>query len=147
MWNWTRVSELKFITVEAVKSGQAIVSNKGKTRSVFIVRNLQNKLMHYIKEIGITTGIVFRTSKGNPISRSNIWKDMKNLCTQANVNPNKVFPHNLRHLFARTFYSIEKDIAKLADILGHSGIDTTRIYIMATGCEHQQRMENLRLII
>ena len=109
-----RVSELKFITVEAVKSGQAIVSNKGKTRSVFIVRNLQNKLMHYIKEIGITTGIVFRTSKGNPISRSNIWKDMKNLCTQANVNPNKVFPHNLRHLFARTFYSIEKDIAKLA---------------------------------
>ncbi len=142
-----RVSELKFITVEAVKSGQAIVSNKGKTRSVFIVRNLQNKLMHYIKEIGITTGIVFRTSKGNPISRSNIWKDMKNLCTQANVNPNKVFPHNLRHLFARTFYSIEKDIAKLADILGHSGIDTTRIYIMATGCEHQQRMENLRLII
>lgn len=142
-----RVSELKFITVEAVKSGEAIVSNKGKTRSVFIVRNLQNKLMHYIKEIGITTGIVFRTSKGNPISRSNIWKDMKNLCTQANVNPNKVFPHNLRHLFARTFYSIEKDIAKLADILGHSGIDTTRIYIMATGCEHQQRMENLRLII
>lgn len=142
-----RVSELKFITVEAVKSGEAIVSNKCKTRSVFIVRNLQNKLMHYIKEIGITTGIVFRTSKGNPISRSNIWKDMKNLCTQANVNPNKVFPHNLRHLFARTFYSIEKDIAKLADILGHSGIDTTRIYIMATGCEHQQRMENLRLII
>ena len=142
-----RVSELKFITVEAVKSGEAIVSNKGKTRSVFIVRNLQNKLMHYIKEIGITTGIVFRTSKGNPISRSNIWKDMKNLCTQANVNPNKVFPHNLRHLFARTFYSIEKDIAKLADILGHSSIDTTRIYIMATGCEHQQRMENLRLII
>lgn len=142
-----RVSELQFITVETVKCGEAVVSLKGKTRTVFIVKDLQKKLLRYAAEQGIQSGSVFVTRTGKPISRTNIWREMKSLCEQANVNPNKVFPHNLRHLFARTFYGIEKDIAKLADILGHSGINTTRIYIVATGSEHRQRMENMRLII
>lgn len=142
-----RVSELQFITVETVKCGEAVVSLKGKTRTVFIVKDLQKKLLRYAAEQGIQSGSVFVTRTGKPISRTNIWREMKSLCEQANVNPNKVFPHNLRHLFARTFYGIEKDIAKLADILGHSSINTTRIYIVATGSEHRQRMENMRLII
>lgn len=142
-----RVSELQFITVEAVKSGEATVSLKGKTRSVFIVKDLQKKLLRYTAEQGIEVGMIFVTRTGKPISRTNIWREMKGLCEQANVNPNKVFPHNLRHLFARTFYGIEKDIAKLADILGHSSINTTRIYIISTGNEHQRRMEQMRLII
>lgn len=142
-----RVSELQFITVEAAKCGEAIVSLKGKTRSVFIVRELQKKLLCYAAEQGIKRGMIFVTRTGKPISRTNIWREMKNLCEQANVNPDKVFPHNLRHLFARTFYGIEKDIAKLADILGHSSIDTTRMYIISTGTEHRQRLENMRLII
>lgn len=124
-----RVSELQFITVGAVRKGEAVVSLKGKTRSVFIVKDLQKKLLRYIAEQKITEGCVFITRTGKPISRTNIWREMKALCEQAEVNPNKVFPHNLRHLFARTFYGIEKDIAKLADILGHSSINTTRIYI------------------
>ena len=142
-----RVSELQFITVEAVQCGKAVVALKGKTRPVFIVKELQKKLLRYAAEQGIQSGSVFVTRTGKPISRTNIWREMKDLCEQANVNPNKVFPHNLRHLFARTFYGIEKDIAKLADILGHSSINTTRIYIVATGSEHRQRMENMRLII
>ena len=142
-----RVSELQFITVEAAKRGEATVSCKGKTRSVFIVRELQKKLLRYAAEQGIESGCIFITRGGKPISRTNIWRDMKSLCVEANVNPNKVFPHNLRHLFARVFYGIEKDIAKLADILGHSSINTTRIYIISTGTEHRQRMENMRLII
>ena len=142
-----RVSELQYITVEAVKCGEAIVSLKGKTRSVFIVRELQKKLLRYAAEQKITVGAIFITRNGKPMSRTNIWREMKNLCVQAGVNPQKVFPHNLRHLFARTFYGIEKDIAKLADILGHSSINTTRIYIITTGNEHRQRMENMRLII
>ena len=142
-----RVSELQYITVEAVKCGEAIVSLKGKTRSVFIVRELQKKLLRYAAEQKITTGAIFITRSGKPMSRTNIWREMKSLCEQAGVNPQKVFPHNLRHLFARTFYGIEKDIAKLADILGHSSINTTRIYIITTGNEHRQRMENMRLII
>lgn len=142
-----RVSELQYITVEAVKYGEAVVSLKGKTRSVFIVRELQKKLLCYATDQKITTGAIFITRSGKPMSRTNIWREMKNLCEQAGVNPNKVFPHNLRHLFARTFYGIEKDIAKLADILGHSSINTTRIYIITTGNEHRQRMENMRLII
>ena len=142
-----RVSELQFITVDAVKNGEAIVSLKGKTRSVFIVRELQKKLLRYIAEQGIKSGAIFITRSGRPISRTNIWREMKSLCKQANVNPNKVFPHNLRHLFARTFYGIEKDIVKLADVLGHSSINTTRIYIITTGNEHRQRMENMRLVI
>ena len=142
-----RVSELQFITVEAVRKGQAVVSCKNKTRTVFIVRELQKKLLNYIKSKGITTGCIFITKSGKSMSRCNIWREMKSLCEQAGVSPNKVFPHNLRHLFARTFYGIEKDIAKLADILGHSNINTTRIYIITTGAEHKRKMENMRLII
>lgn len=142
-----RVSELQFITVEAVRKGEAMVSLKGKTRSIFIVRDLQKKLLRYISEQKITTGSVFVTRTGKPLSRTNIWREMKSLCIEAEVNPEKVFPHNLRHLFARVFYGIEKDIAKLADILGHSSINTTRIYIISTGTEHRQRMERMRLII
>lgn len=142
-----RVSELQFITVEAIKTGEAIVSLKGKTRNVFIVKELRKKLLRYVGEQGIKSGAIFITRTGKPMSRTNIWREMKNLCAQANVNPKKVFPHNLRHLFARTFYGIEKDIAKLADILGHSSINTTRIYIISTGTEHRQRMENMHLIV
>ena len=142
-----RVSELQFITVEAVEKGEAVVSLKGKTRTVFIVKELQKKLLRYIAEQGIKSGMIFITRTGKPLSRTNIWREMKALCEQADVNPNKVFPHNLRHLFARVFYGIEKDIAKLADILGHRSINTTRIYIISTGTEHRRRMENMRLVI
>ncbi len=142
-----RVSELQFITVEAVCKGEAVVSCKNKTRTVFIVRELQKKLLNYIRDKGISTGCIFITKSGKPMSRCNIWREMKALCEQAGVSPDKVFPHNLRHLFARTFYSIEKDIAKLADILGHSSINTTRIYTITTGAEHKRKMENMRLII
>ena len=142
-----RVSELQYITVEAVKCGEAIVSLKGKTRTIFIVRELQKKLLRYAAEQGISSGTIFITRTGRPMSRTNIWREMKGLCEQAGVNPQKVFPHNLRHLFARVFYGIEKDIAKLADILGHSSINTTRIYIISTGNEHRKRMENMRLIL
>lgn len=142
-----RVSELQYITVEAIKQGEAVVNCKAKTRSVFIVKELKQKLLRYAAEQGIKNGMIFVTRTGKPISRTNIWRAMKALCIEANVNPQKVFPHNLRHLFARVFYGIEKDIAKLADILGHSSINTTRIYIISTGTEHRQRMENMRLII
>lgn len=142
-----RVSELRYITVEAVKNGEAVVNCKAKTRSVFIVKELKQKLLRYAAEQNIKNGMAFVTRTGKPISRTNIWREMKALCEEANVNPQKVFPHNLRHLFARVFYGIEKDIAKLADILGHSSINTTRIYIISTGTEHRQRMESMRLII
>lgn len=142
-----RVSELQYITVEAVKCGEAVVTLKGKTRTVFIVKELKQKLLRYARDQKISSGAIFITRSGKPMSRTNIWREMKSLCEQARVNPQKVFPHNLRHLFARTFYGIEKDIAKLADILGHSSINTTRIYIIATGNEHRQRMENMHLII
>ena len=142
-----RVSELQFITVEAVKNSEAVVSLKGKTRSVFIVKGLKKKLLHYAEKQNIKSGMIFITRTGKPINRTNIWREMKALCEEANVNPGKVFPHNLRHLFARVFYGIEKDIAKLADILGHSSISTTRIYIISTGTEHRQRMENMHLIL
>lgn len=142
-----RVSELQFITIEAVKHGEAVVRCKGKTRAVFIVRELRQKLLRYAAEQNIQSGMIFVTRTGKPISRTNIWREMKALCVEANVNPEKVFPHNLRHLFARVFYGIEKDIAKLADILGHSSINTTRIYIISTGIEHRRRMENMHLIL
>ena len=142
-----RVSELQFITVEAAERGEAIVSCKNKTRTVFIVRELKRKLLSYCKRHGIVSGQIFVTKNSKPMSRTNIWREMKNLCETAGVNPKKVFPHNLRHLFARVFYGIEKDIAKLADILGHSSINTTRIYIISTGTEHRKRMENMRLIL
>lgn len=142
-----RVSELQSITVEAVRRGEAIVSCKGKTRKIFIVKALRSKLLRYAAKQRITSGLLFVTRSGKPLDRSNIWRQMKRLCAQAGVSPGKVFPHNLRHLFARTFYGLEKDIAKLADILGHSSINTTRIYILTTGTEHRRRMETMRLII
>lgn len=142
-----RVSELQYITVEAAKQGEAVVNCKAKTRSVFIVKELKQKLLRYAAEQNIKSGMIFVTRTGKPISRTNIWREMKALCVEANVNPEKVFPHNLRHLFARVFYGIEKDIAKLADILGHSSINTTRIYIISSGTEHRKRMENMHLII
>ncbi|MBQ8202989.1 MAG: tyrosine-type recombinase/integrase [Clostridia bacterium] len=114
-----RVSELSCITVEAVRRGEAVVSCKGKTRKVFIVSSLRRKLLTYADKQKISSGIIFVTKSGKPLDRSNIWREMKKLCLDAGVSPEKVFPHNLRHLFARTFYGIEKDIAKLADILGH----------------------------
>lgn len=142
-----RVSELQYITVEALSRGEAVVKCKGKNRKIFIVANLKKKLLRYVKEQKIASGAIFITKNGKPISRNNIWKGMKSLCEQAQVAPSKVFPHNLRHLFARTFYGIEKDIAKLADVLGHSNINTTRIYIVTTGAEHKRKMEHMRLII
>lgn len=142
-----RVGELQFITVEAVKRGEAAVSCKGKNRSVFIVKELRKKLLRYANDKKIRSGAVFVTRNGKPMDRTNIWREMKALCAAANVDPRKVFPHNLRHLFARVFYGLEKDIAKLADILGHSSINTTRIYIISTGSEHRRKMENMRLIL
>ena len=142
-----RVSELQYITVEAAKRGEAVVTCKGKTRTVFLVKELKQKLLRYASAQKINSGLIFVTRTGKSISRTNIWREMKALCEEANVNPEKVFPHNLRHLFARVFYGIEKDIAKLADILGHSSINTTRIYIISTGMEHRQRMEHMRLIL
>ena len=142
-----RVSELQFITVEALHKGEAVVNCKGKNRRIFIIAELKKKLLRYVKEQKIASGAVFVTRNGKPVSRNNIWREMKALCAQANVSPSKVFPHNLRHLFARTFYGIEKDIAKLADILGHASINTTRIYIVTTGAEHKRKMELMRLIV
>lgn len=142
-----RVSEVQYITVEAAKRGEAVVNCKSKTRSVFIIKNLKQKLLRYAAEQKIKTGMIFVTRTGKPLSRSNIWREMKKLCAEANVNPQKVFPHNLRHLFARVFYEIENDIAKLADILGHTNINTTRLYIISTGAKHRKCMENMRLII
>lgn len=142
-----RVSELQYITAEAVARGEAVVQCKGKTRTVFLPTALQKKLKRYMQKLSIRTGSVFVTRTGKPLNRSNIWREMKALCERANVAPSKVFPHSLRHLFARCFYSIDHDVAKLADILGHSSINTTRIYIMTTGAEHRRKMENMRLII
>ncbi len=142
-----RVSELEFITAQAVRCGEALVCCKGKRRKVFIVKALCGKLLRYAKQQHITSGPIFITSSGSPMNRSNIWREMKALCRHAGVSPSKVFPHNLRHLFARTFYSLEKDIAKLADILGHESINTTRIYIITTGAEHRRKLERMHLII
>ena len=142
-----RVSELKFFTVEDVKQGEVIVNCKGKTRTILIPGKLKKLLLDYAKKEKIRSGVIFITRNGKPLNRSCIWAQMKELCKDAGVNPSKVFPHNLRKLFARTFYGIEKDIAKLADILGHSSIDTTRIYIMTTGTEHRRKIERLGLVI
>lgn len=141
-----RISELRFITVEAIRCGKAEVDCKGKVRTIFIICALKKKLLKYARSQGITTGHIFRTRSGAPMDRSNIWREMKRLCSDAGVDASKVFPHNLRHLFARTFYSLEKDISKLADVLGHSNINTTRIYLIHTGEEHLKYMERMRLI-
>ena len=127
--------------------GEAAVRCKGKTRSVLLPAALQKKLRRYAHRRGIASGPVFVTRTGRPMDRSNIWRAMKGLCGQAGVQPGKVFPHNLRHLFARTFYALEHDIVKLADLLGHSSVDTTRIYIVSTGAEHRRRMERMHLIL
>lgn len=142
-----RISELQYFTVEAVKQGEITVNCKGKTRTILLPGKLKNLLTDYAKKAGIKTGIIFRNKKGRAISRSTVWAQMKDLCRKAGVSATKVFPHNLRKLFARTFYNIEKDIAKLADILGHSNINTTRIYIISTGTEHRRKIERLGLVI
>ena len=142
-----RVSELKHFTVEGVRCGEISVRCKSKTRSILIPRDLSKLLLCYARRRGITNGIIFSTRSGKPLDRSYIWAQMKKLCTAAKVSPSKVFPHNLRKLFARTYYNMEKDIAKLADILGHSSIETTRIYIMTTGSEHRQQIERMGLTL
>jgi len=142
-----RVSELRYFTVEAVKRGEVTVRCKNKTRTILIPGKLKKLLLSFAHRQGIAGGVIFVTRGGKPLDRSNIWAQMKGLCRRAGVNPAKVFPHNLRKLFARTFYGIEKDIAKLADILGHGSIETTRIYIMTTGSEHRRKMERLGLVI
>lgn len=142
-----RVSELKHITVESVYGGSAMVTCKGKTRTVFIVPSLQKLIIQYIRKHKLKDGSVFVTRSGKPLDRSNVWREMKNLCEKAGVSKKKVFPHNLRHLFARMFYEIEKDIVKLADILGHSSVNTTRIYIISTGYEHRMIMEKMKLVL
>ena len=142
-----RVSELKYITAEAVYEGEAAVRLKGKTRVILISGKLRKALRQYLRKYGILSGPVFVTKNGNPLDRSNIWKMMKALCKAAGVEQQKVFPHNLRHLFARCFYKIDKNIARLADILGHSSIDTTRIYTMSTDREPRRHIDALGLVI
>lgn len=142
-----RVSELRFFTVEAVRHGEVTVDCKSKTRTILVPGKLKNMLLNYAKRKHIETGAIFVSRTGKPLNRSNIWAAMKKLCETAGVKATKVFPHNLRKLFARTFYGIEKDIAKLADILGHSSINTTRIYIMSTGIEHRRKIERLGLVV
>lgn len=142
-----RVSELRYFTVEAVRRGEIVIDCKGKTRTILVPGKLKNILLNYAKRRKISAGAIFVTRTGKPLNRSNIWAAMKKLCAVAGVKASKVFPHNLRKLFARTFYGIEKDIAKLADILGHSSINTTRIYIMTTGTEHRRKIERLGLVV
>jgi len=141
-----RVSELKYITLESLKNGYTEIKNKGKYRTVFFPKQLCKVLSKYSKDRNITSGPIFITKSGNPLNRSNIWSDMKKLCKAAGVSDKKVFPHNLRHLFARTYYSIQKDIVRLADILGHSSINTTRIYTIESGEIHQKQIQRLGLL-
>ena len=141
-----RVSELKFITVEAVKTGRTEIVNKGKRRPVFLPEKLRRLLKTYLQKQKITAGAVFVTRTGKPVDRSNIWRDMKRLCESAGVEPGKVFPHNLRHLFARTFYKVCRDVVQLADVLGHSSVETTRIYLASTGDEYVRQMDRLGLV-
>ena len=142
-----RVSEHKFITVEAVMEGFLKIYNKGKSRIVFLPKNLRKELSAYCRKKEIKSGPVFITRGGKPMNRSNIWSEMKALCMRAGVERNKVYPHNLRHLFAYTFYEIEKDLLRLADVLGHSNINTTRIYTVSDGMEHRRIMAKLELVL
>ena len=142
-----RVSELRYFTLEMVRTGTVTVNCKSKTRTILVPGKLRKLLVDYAKRNKIAGGVIFRGKNGRPLDRSSIWRQMKQLCRQAGVSESKVFPHNLRKLFARTFYGIEKDIAKLADILGHSSINTTRIYIMTTGAEHRLKIERLGLVV
>lgn len=142
-----RISELQSITVQAAREGRAAIHCKGKCRVILIPRRLCRQLLAWAKENKITAGPVFQTRGGKPVDRSNIWREMRRLCKEANVDSGKVFPHNLRHLFAVVFYRAEKDLAKLADVLGHSSINTTRLYIMETGVEHERMLSMLGLIL
>ena len=142
-----RVSELRFVSVESLRSGRAVVDCMGKRRVVMIPQKLREKLLAYCAETGVKSGPVFVTRNGKPLNRSNIWKELQGLCAAARVDARKVFPHNFRHLFAVAFYRAEKDIAKLADLLGHASINTTRIYVMESGAEHERRMERLGLVV
>lgn len=142
-----RVSEVCHITVEALRDMRADVALKGKVRSILLPRKLCRKLLKYAKRKKITSGEIFRTRSGRPMSRGQIWREMKAICQAAGVAPSKVFPHNLLHLFATVFYRASRDIAKLADLLGHSSIDTTRLYLMTTGAEHARQLEQLDLIL
>ena len=142
-----RVSELRFITVEALSTRRAVVSLKGKTRAVLIPTELCRALRCYVKERGISGGSIFVTRSGRPLDRSNILHDMKALCSEANIDRQKVFPHNLRHLFAVTYYQIEKDLTHLADLLGHSSVNTTRIYTLSSGEEQARQIDLLGLVV
>ncbi len=142
-----RVSELPYITVEAARAGRAEVDLKGKIRFIMLPEKLRRKLLKYAKEQNISTGEIFLTRNGTSLSRRQIWREMKELCEKADVESTKVFPHNLRHLFATAFYKICKDIVKLADVLGHSSIETTRIYLLTTGEEHARQLEMMKMIM
>ena len=141
-----RVSELRFFTVEAVRCGRVEICCKSKIRTILIPNKLKKILLTYARKNRIGKGVIFLTKHGKPLNRSNIWAQMKKLCEAAGVVAEKVFPHNLRKLFARVFYKVEKDIAKLADVLGHSSINTTRIYIMTTGTEHRRQLDQMGLV-
>lgn len=141
-----RVSELQYITVDSVRNRLANINCKGKIRQIFLPKQLCAALIQYAKEQQIKTGSIFITSNGKPLNRGNIWTEMKHLCKNAGVNDKKVFPHNLRHLFARTYYSVQRDVVRLADILGHSSIETTRIYTMESGEIHRKQIERLGLL-
>lgn len=141
-----RVSELSSITVDAAKAGRATIKSKGKMRVVILPKELCKMLHSYCSRQKIKSGPIFITRRGKPLDRSTIWKMMKTLCEDANVPKNKVFPHNLRHLFARTYYTMQRDIVRLADILGHSSINTTRIYTMETGDIHRMQIQRLGLL-
>ena len=142
-----RVSELQFVTVRALQTGRAEVSCKGKRRVIFIPRPLAKKLLAYARARNITRGVLFRTKSGRPLDRSNIWHDMKALCAEAGIDRRKVFPHALRHLFARSYYALEKNLVRLADLLGHSSVETTRIYTMESGAEHARQVARLGLVL
>ena len=142
-----RVSELKYITVDAIRNGAARVHLKGKVRTILLPGKLCQKLLKYAKKNKIASGELFVTKSGHSISRKQVWSEMKAVCKQANVDSSKVFPHNLRHLFARVYYRATKDIAKLADMLGHSAIETTRIYLLTTETEHARQLNKLGLIL
>ena len=142
-----RVSEVRYITVEAAKEGHTTISLKGKIRTILLPGKLCRRLLKYAKKQKITSGEIFLTRGGKLMGRCQIWVEMKRLCQKADVEPSKVFPHNLRHLFATIYYRVYKDIAKLADILGHSSIETTRIYLMTAGQEHRRQLERLQLVL
>ncbi len=142
-----RVSEVKYITVEAAKRGRADISLKGKVRTILIPGKLAKKLLEYAKKQKIARGEIFLTASGKGLSRGQIWSEMKRLCKAAGVDRTKVFPHNLRHLFARTFYRACRDIVRLADVLGHSSIETTRIYLITTGKEYEKQLDLLGLVL